>query len=114
MNEQEVGLEKKMLLVSSLGNLSIGIVGLVFAVMSTSQAIMLDGIFIGATATSTMRNMMLISLVGYFLAWAILMPTLQNHGLWLSLHILFLLRAVTLGWALPGLDSRFRSEEEPS
>ncbi|MGI9525338.1 MAG: MATE family efflux transporter [Hyphomicrobiaceae bacterium] len=73
---------------------------------------MLDGIFIGATATSTMRNMMLISLVGYFLAWAILMPAFQNHGLWLSLHILFLLRAITLGWALPGLYSRFRSEEE--
>ena len=67
---------------------------------------LLDGIFIGATATATMRNTMFVSMVGYFIAWAVLTPTLENHGLWLSLHILFVLRAVTLARALPALERR--------
>ena len=67
---------------------------------------LLDGIFIGATATATMRNMMFVSMVGYFIAWAVLTPWFANHGLWLSLHILFILRAITLASALPGLERR--------
>ena len=70
----------------------------------------LDGIFIGATATATMRNMMIISLFAYFAAWAILAPLWQNHGLWLSLHVLFIVRAVTLAYALPNLERRLFSQ----
>ena len=57
-----------------------------------------------------MRNMMLIALPIYFIAWAILAPSLGNHGLWIALHILFLARALTLGLALPGLGRRLFSE----
>ena len=64
----------------------------------------LDGIFIGATATATMRNMMIVSMIAYFAAWAVLEPIWQNHGLWLSLHVLFLVRALTLAYALPRLE----------
>ncbi len=66
----------------------------------------LDGIFIGATATATMRNMMIIALMAYFAAWAVLAPLWGNHGLWLSLHVLFVVRAVTLAYALPGLERK--------
>ncbi|MEM8972576.1 MAG: MATE family efflux transporter [Pseudomonadota bacterium] len=64
----------------------------------------LDGIFIGATATATMRNMMIVSMIAYFAAWAVFEPIWQNHGLWLSLHVLFIVRAVTLAYALPSLE----------
>ena len=67
---------------------------------------LLDGIFIGATATATMRNMMFISMLGYFATWLVLVPLLENHGLWIALHVLFLLRAVTLASALPRLEKR--------
>ncbi len=65
---------------------------------------LLDAIFIGATATAIMRNMMLISLAVYFAVWWIAAPHLANHGLWLALHALFIARGVTLGAALPGLE----------
>ena len=63
----------------------------------------LDGIFIGATQTVDMRNMMLISLAIYILAWALLTPAFGNHGLWMSLLIFFLIRAITLGLRFPAL-----------
>lgn len=63
----------------------------------------LDGIFIGATQTADMRNMMLISLAIYILAWALLTPAFGNHGLWMSLLIFFLIRAITLGARFPAL-----------
>lgn len=68
-------------------------------------AYMLDGVFIGATRTRDMRNMMAISFAVYCLALAILMPALGNHGLWLSLLTLFVARAVTLGLRYPALEA---------
>lgn len=64
----------------------------------------LDGIFIGATRTADMRNMMIVSLAVFFAAWAVLMPAFGNHGLWASLTIFLLARAVTLGWRFPALE----------
>jgi len=58
----------------------------------------LDGIFIGATWTAAMRNMMLLSLALYFLAWAVLTPLFGNHGLWAALMVFFMARALTLRW----------------
>jgi MATE family multidrug resistance protein len=63
----------------------------------------LDGIFIGATRTRDMRNMMLVSLALYLLAWAVLTPPFGNHGLWAALMILFVARAVTLAFRFPAL-----------
>lgn len=63
----------------------------------------LDGIFIGATRTRDMRNMMLISLALYLVSWAMLTPVYGNHGLWASLMLLFAVRAVTLALRLPAL-----------
>jgi MATE family multidrug resistance protein len=57
----------------------------------------LDGIFIGATRTRDMRNMMLLSLAVFMGAWAVLTSSFGNHGLWASMIVFFLIRAVTLG-----------------
>ncbi len=63
----------------------------------------LDGIFIGATRTRDMRNMMLLSLAVYLLAWGALTPPFGNHGLWAALMVLFMTRALTLVWRVPAL-----------
>ena len=65
---------------------------------------MLDGIFIGATRTRDMRNMMLISFAVYAQAVAILLPIHGNHGLWAAMLIFFVVRAVTLGARYPALE----------
>lgn len=65
---------------------------------------MLDGIFIGATRTRDMRNMMVMSTVIYFAAVLILAPVFDNHGLWVALLISFAARGITLGWKYPALE----------
>ena len=64
----------------------------------------LDGIFIGATRTADMRNMMLLSFIAYLVAWAVLTPQFGNHGLWMALLIFFAARAITLGFKYPALE----------
>ncbi len=68
-------------------------------------AFMLDGVFIGATRTRDMRNMMAVSLVVYGISVAVLMPLIGNHGLWIALLISFITRAVTLGLRYPALEA---------
>ncbi|WP_299349887.1 MATE family efflux transporter [uncultured Shimia sp.] len=65
---------------------------------------MLDGIFIGATRTRDMRNMMAVSLVIYVAAVVVLIPPFGNHGLWLALLISFVARGVTLMFRYPALE----------
>ena len=67
-------------------------------------AYMLDGVFIGATRSRDMRNMMALSLVVYVAAAAALVPSLGNHGLWLALLVSFIARGVTLGLRYPALE----------
>lgn len=62
-----------------------------------------DGIYIGATRTVDMRNFMILSLVVYLGAAALLVPPFGNHGLWAALNIFFLARGLTLGLRLPAL-----------
>lgn len=57
----------------------------------------LDGIFIGTTRPVEMRNGMLLSLLVYLIATWQLIPLWGNHGLWLSLMIFMVMRALTLG-----------------
>ena len=64
----------------------------------------LDGIFIGATRTADMRNMMIISLAVFLVAWALMTPAFGNHGLWASLMIFYMARAATLGLRYPALE----------
>jgi len=59
-------------------------------------AFQMDGVFIGATWSRDMRNMMLLSLGAYVAALWTLAPLFGNHGLWASLHIFLLVRGVSL------------------
>lgn len=58
----------------------------------------MDGVFIGATWSRDMRNMMLLSLVVYLATYALAFPILGNHGLWLSLEVLLGIRGLSLSW----------------
>lgn len=61
-----------------------------------APAFLMDGVFIGATWSREMRDMMLISLVVFALAAAALVPTLGNDGLWLAILIFMGMRGLTL------------------
>lgn len=56
---------------------------------------LLDGMFIGATRASEMRNGMVIAAAGYGLT-LFTVPLLGNHGLWLAVMVFLLLRGLTL------------------
>jgi len=64
----------------------------------------LDGIFIGATRTADMRNAMLQAVIVYVGALFILVPAFGNHGLWASLMILMVARAITLMLRYPAIE----------
>jgi MATE family multidrug resistance protein len=60
-------------------------------------AFLWDGIFIGATASKTMRNAMLISTSLFFIVYYSLAGWLNNNALWLAL-ILFLIARGVIQW----------------
>jgi MATE family multidrug resistance protein len=63
-----------------------------------SVAYMWDGVYIGATATVPMRNMMVISTAGVFLPiYYLTLSAFGNHGLWLALLLFMVARGITLG-----------------
>ena len=68
-------------------------------------AFMLDGIFIGATRSRDIRNMMAVSFVIYCIALVLLLPPFGNHGLWISLLIALGARGVTLAIRYPALEA---------
>ncbi|MBM3528087.1 MAG: MATE family efflux transporter [Alphaproteobacteria bacterium] len=61
-----------------------------------------DGIYVGATWTRDMRNLMLLSLAAFLAAWWLLTP-LGNAGLWLSLLVFFVARGALQGARYPAL-----------
>ena len=67
-------------------------------------AFMLDGIFIGATRSRDMRNMMAVSFAVYVVAVLTLVPAFGNHGLWAAMLISFVVRGITLGLRYPALE----------
>lgn len=60
---------------------------------------MLDGIFIGATRTREMRDMMVLSALVFAAAVAVFVPLWGNHGLWGALLVSYAARGLTL-WRL--------------
>ncbi|MGQ7790885.1 MATE family efflux transporter [Faunimonas sp. B44] len=69
-------------------------------------AFQMDGIFIGATWSRDMRNMMLLSVVIYLVAWAALVPVWGNHGLWAALLVFLGARSLTFRWRMRRLLPR--------
>ncbi len=78
---------------------------MVLAPLLGCAAWMFDGIFIGATRTRDMRNMMLVSALVYAVAAWALVPSFGNHGLWIAVLISFVARGVTLGLRYPRLEA---------
>lgn len=66
----------------------------------------LDGVFIGATQSQEMRNMMILSLIVYLAAAYAFKPVLGNHGLWLALFAFFIARALLLAARYPAIERR--------
>jgi MATE family multidrug resistance protein len=61
----------------------------------------LDGVFIGATATRTMRNSMVAAVFGVFIPLALLLqPPLGLHGLWAAYEALYVARGASLFWVV--------------
>lgn len=64
-------------------------------------AFQMDGVYIGATWSRDMRNMMLLSLAVFLATYYVATPYLQNHGLWLALLAFLGVRGITLYGRLP-------------
>ena len=56
----------------------------------------LDGIFIGASQTREMKNAMIVSVLSFIGISIYLTRHFENHGLWFSLLLFMILRALTL------------------
>ncbi len=67
-----------------------------------------DGIYIGASETSSMRNSMIISVIIYIIISIYLMRIFGNHGIWLSLLILMILRSITLNFFFNKILKKFK------
>jgi Na+-driven multidrug efflux pump len=63
-------------------------------------AFVYDGILIGTTLNTTMRNGMVASLFVFLAAALILQPAFGNWGLWGALHCWFIARGAIYWWAL--------------
>lgn len=59
-------------------------------------AFQMDGVFIGATWSRDMRNMMLLSVAIYLAAWWFLAPILGIDGLWIALLVFLGVRGLAL------------------
>ncbi len=69
--------------------------------LTGALAFQMDGVFIGATWSREMRNMMVVSFIIYCLSLAVTVPLLGNHGLWLSLNLFLLMRGFFLAAMVP-------------
>ncbi|WP_245198318.1 MATE family efflux transporter [Jiella mangrovi] len=64
-------------------------------------AFVMDGIYIGATWSRAMRDMMILSLLVFVALGYALTPVFGNHGLWLALEVFLGLRGASLLAVLP-------------
>ena len=65
-----------------------------------------DGIFIGASQTKELRNAMIVSVSIYIVCALFLTSSFGNSGLWISLCLFFVLRALTLFFYLGKIYQR--------
>ncbi|WP_417741100.1 MATE family efflux transporter [Salipiger sp.] len=77
---------------------------MVLAPLTQLGLTMFDGIFIGATRSRDMRNMMIVSTLLYGVALAVFIGPLENHGLWLAMQVSFVARGLTLALRYPALE----------
>jgi MATE family multidrug resistance protein len=67
-----------------------------------------DGIFIGASQTKELKNAMIFSVFLYLIISLILVNYFSNTGIWISLCIVMILRALSLFYYLDRIYLRFK------
>ena len=72
-----------------------------------SFAYQFDGIFLGTSQTGQIRNAMIIS-VFLYIGSSLYLIKFDNYGIWLSLFIFIIARAVTLYLYFPSVRKKFR------
>jgi MATE family multidrug resistance protein len=72
-----------------------------------------DGVFIGATRARELRDSMLLSLAGFLALALVLAQLMGNNGLWCAFCCFMVLRGVTLGMRLPGIEKGFAAANLP-
>ena len=85
---------------------------MIIAPLVSVWSFQLDGIFIGTGHTREMRNAMIVSMLAYLLLLQWLIPSLGNHGLFLGLTFLMLIRALSLLFYFPGVEAAIISRTE--
>lgn len=70
-----------------------------------------DGIFIGATMSRQMRNVMFFSLLLYIATVVIGQPLIGNHALWLGLIVMSLARTALMARSYPQVEAKARLPE---
>ena len=66
-----------------------------------------DGIFIGASQTTDMRNGTIVSVILFILSSEFLISIYGNHGLWLSLLFFMIMRSISLNYYFKNILRRF-------
>ena len=69
--------------------------------LSGVLAFQMDGVFMGATWSRDLRNMMLLSFAFYVAALTTLAPLYGNVGLWATLHVFLIARGLSLAAMVP-------------
>ena len=85
------------------------VVWLIILPVISSFCYQFDGIFIGASQTKELRNAMIFSVFSYLLISILLIKFLFNTGIWISLCIFMILRAVSLFYYLDKIYLKFRN-----
>lgn len=87
---------------------------LIIAPIINSICFIWDGIYIGATSTSAMRNSMLIATVLFFVpVYYIAKPHFEYHALWIAMTSFMVMRGITLTlYARKELFLKFQSKTE--
>ncbi|MDC0428558.1 MATE family efflux transporter [Candidatus Pelagibacter sp.] len=84
------------------------VIWLIILPLISSFCYQFDGIFIGASQTKELRNAMVFSVLSYLIISIILTKLLFNSGIWISLCIFMILRAISLFYYLDKIYLRFR------
>lgn len=66
-----------------------------------------DGIFIGASQTTEMRNGMIVSVILFIFSSNFLVANFSNHGLWLSFLFFMIIRSITLNYSFNNILKKF-------
>ena len=105
INEYVIGLMSD---IETIRNLSSSyVVWLIIMPLISSFCYQFDGIFIGASQTKELRNAMIFSVFSYLILSLILTEVMDNNGIWISLCIFMILRALSLFYYLDRIYLRF-------